>query len=255
MNYNNNTSTYLEFAAKFSFALYLFFTIYGTSLPFQPRALSVEEIASSNILNQIIFSSLFLISLFCISFKFSDLFSLIRREKFFSIFLVWCLATILWSNFPFISFKRYFQYFTAFLICTTALLYSKDVDENLNYFTYILAFFVMVSIVSVFTIPGALDEYGIWKGLASGKNELGQIALLSIIFWSISYRKTATITKKLFALFTISISLILLVGSRSGTSMISFGIVIMMLGLFQIDKIFRPIGTKNLFSTIGIRHF
>lgn len=255
MNNQDNTLKYLSYAAKISFVLYIFFVFFGTKFPFQERSLDVEDITGSNVFNQIIFSGLFLISFFTILFQWANFLSLIRREKFLTIFLLWCLISILWSDFPLVSFKRYFQFFSAFIIGAAALLYSDNVDENMKYFKYILAFFVIISIVSIFTIPGALDDNGKWKGLASGKNALGQVALLSIISWSISFKQLNGFHKKMATSILIILSLILLIGSRSGTSMISFGIVLMILGLHQIDKIFYPIGTRKLFSTIFITFF
>lgn len=255
MNNEDNKSKYLSYAAKISFILYIFFTFWGTKLPFQEKVYDVEDIASSNIFNQIIYSGLFLISFFTIVFKRFDLLSLIKREKFLAIFLLWCLVSILWSDFPFVSFKRYFQFFAGFIISAAALLYSDDVDENMKYFQYVLAAFVIVSLVSVFTFPAALNRYGIWRGLANTKNGLGQASILSLIFWSLSFKLSKTIQKKILSAVIMFFSLVLLIGSRSGTSMISFAILLMVAGLFQIDKIFLPIGIKKSFSTIAIAAF
>ena len=255
MNNEDNTSKYLSYAARISFVLYIFFTFWGTKLPFQEKIYDVEDIVSSNIFNQIIFSGLFLISFFTIVFKRSELFSLIKREKFLAIFLLWCFVSILWSDFPLVSFKRYFQFFTGFIISAAALLYSDDVDDNMKYFQYILAAFVIVSIMSVFTLPAALDRHGIWRGLAVGKNSLGQASLVSLIFWSLSFKLSNTNRKKILSAVIMFFSLVLLIGSRSGTSIISFAILLMVIGLLQIDKVFYPIGIKKSFSTIGIAAF
>ncbi len=252
MNNEDNTLKYLSYAAKISFALYIFFALWGTGLPFREAVRDVEDIGTSNILNQIIFSGLFLISFFTIVFKRSDLLSLIKREKFLAIFLLWCLISILWSDFPFVSFKRYFQFFAGFIIGAAALLYSDNVDENMKYFQYVLASFVIVSLVSVFTVPQAVDEYGNWRGLSIGKNGLGQVSLVSLIFWSLSFKLSNTNWKKILSAVIILFSLVLLAGSRSGTSMASFGIVLIIVAMLQIDKIFHPIGIKKSFSTIAI---
>jgi len=255
LNNKDNTLRYLSYAAKISFILYIFFTFWGTKLPFQEKIYDVEDIVTSNIFNQIIYSGLFLVSFFALVFKRSDLFSLIKREKFLTIFLLWCLFSILWSDFPIVSFKRYFQFFTGFIVSAAALLYCDDVDDNMKYFQYVLAAFVIVSIMSVFTIPAALDKQGIWRGLAVGKNSLGQASLVSLIFWFLSFKLANTTWKKILSFAIIFFSLVLLIGSRSGTSIIGFAVLLVVVGLLQIDKIFHPIGMKKSFSTIAIFAF
>ena len=255
MNRDDKTERYISYAAKISFALYIFFTFWGTGIPFRERALDVEDIHTSNINSQIIYSTLFLVSFFSLVFKRFSFISLIKREKFLAFFLLWCFASILWSDFPFVSFKRYFQFFTAFTVGTAALLHSDDVDDNMKYFQYVLASFVIVSLISVFIIPAALDEYGTWRGLASTKNGLGQVALVSLIFWFIYFKQSNTHRKKILSIGIIFFSFVLLLGSRSGTSMIGFGIVLMVVVLLQFDKVFHPVGIKKSFSTITIASF
>ncbi len=252
MNKQDNTLKYLTIAAKVSFVLYIFFSFWGTALPFREKIVDVEDVASSNILNQIVFSSLFMISFVTIVFKRFDFISLIKREKILTIFLFWCALSILWSDFPVVSFKRYFQFLTAFIVSAAALIYCDDVDENLKYFQYVLAGFVLVSLASVFTIPAALDRNGVWRGLAMTKNGLGQSSLLSLIFWVIAFTNSESLKKKVLSSVIILFSLALLVGSRSGTSIISAAVLLLVFGLFQADKIFHPLGIKKTFSTITI---
>jgi O-antigen ligase len=144
----------------------------------------------------------------------------------------------------------------AVVISLAALLYSDESDEFLKYFQYVIALFLILSLLSIFVTPAAYDHGGReWKGLAKGKNFLGQYSLLGIILWSVAYKLSASTWKKIFSALLILLALVLLIGSKSGTSMISFGIILIVAGLYQIDKIFHPIGFKKSFSTVAIVTF
>ncbi len=95
----NKTSYF--YVAQISFFLYIFFSFYGTSLPFQPSLNEVDTIATSNIVNQLVFSTLFLTSIYALIPKWHFVISLIAKEKFIFIFILWCTATLVWSSLPF----------------------------------------------------------------------------------------------------------------------------------------------------------
>jgi len=81
--------------AIISFVIFLFFAFFGTSLPFQERVRDVDAIGTSNIVNQLVFSLLFLAACISLIPKIYELFILIKKEKFLSFFLIWCLIVIL----------------------------------------------------------------------------------------------------------------------------------------------------------------
>ena len=76
-NSQENTTVY-ETIAKLSFVIFLFFSVFGTSLPFKDKITFMDEIATSNIVNQAVYSLLFLTSCFTLTNKRSELFLLIK---------------------------------------------------------------------------------------------------------------------------------------------------------------------------------
>lgn len=239
--------------AKFNFFMCMFFIIFGTGIPFSERAANVEEIAESNIVNQIVFSLIFIISLILViknSTKFS---AFIKYEKYFAIFILWCGLTIIWSDSWFISFKRYFQYLAIFISFVSTLLIVEDRRELLKLLNYIFIGFILISFFSSLSIPQATDNFGNWKGLASSKNHLGEMAILGIVYWSFFFPKK-NLNYQLLNIFLILISLILLVRSNSVTSLLTFMIFIGIIVLVNLNKPFEQIGLgKNLITlTISI---
>ena len=131
----------LSSIAKISFFIFLFFTIFGTSPPFRDirgQYGDINEVATSNVMNQIVYTFLFLISSLTLTVRRKELMTLIRREKILTLFLLWCLLSIFWSAIPFVSFKRLFQIFTAVIVSLAFLFHIDSSKEIIKYFKYIL---------------------------------------------------------------------------------------------------------------------
>ncbi len=251
----NESEPYERFYSNFAigiFMVFLFFVFFGTKLPFGEKITEAENIATSNIVNQIVFGSLFICSVFLLIFKRRELSELIRKEKFFTIFLIWCLVTILWSNYALVSIKRYIQYLTAITVFLSVLLHVKDTKQILNVFKIILGGYLLVALLTIITIPGARDRFGIWRGIAGHKNTLGQTSLLALIFFAAIVNLKQSLKSKTVITFFIMIGLVLLFGSRSSTSIFT-GLIIFTLSLtFMLDVLFEPIGIRKTVSLLTV---
>ncbi len=225
--------------ANISFFLYMFFTIYGTSLPFQEHIQDVDEIGTSNIINQIVFSVLFLTSIFALIPKWQFVISLIRKEKLFFIFILWCSLTLFWSDYPFISFKRLFQYITTYTVFLAVLAHIRSADDIFKYFKFLLTAYVFVSLVSIPVVPGAKEDFGAWRGLAASKNHLGQMSLISILFFT-HFITISSLKQKIFFAVMLIMALILFIGSSSVTSLLTLLLIIGLLAAQYFDKQFAP---------------
>jgi len=235
--------------AKITFFLYFFFTLFGTALPFRKGVSDPSEIGTANIVNQIVFTILFITSILSLLPKSNQVILIIKREKFLALFLLWCILSIFWSDHSLVSFKRLFQIYTGVLVCLSFLLHSDSVDEVLSTLKILFSIYMIVSLVSIFTIPGATSSYGAWKGLATGKNHMGQASLISLLIWVYSF-KDKRIKSQLFYLFMLIVSLILLFGSQSATAITTLLLLILVGFLFSVDKLFESIGIRRTFSII-----
>ncbi len=238
---------------KFVFLIYLFFIFFGTSMPFRERATSVDDVATSNIMNQIIFTFLFLMSCALLIPKRKEVVQVIKIEKFLTLFLIWCVFSILWSNYPIVSFKRLFQLISSVMVILSFLLYIKPGDESLRYFKLILYLYIPLSFLSILFIPGAIDPVHLtWRGLSVGKNYLGQVAVVSIIIWAYAIKKDSWKGRTLSVMMLI-LSIVLLFGAWSMTSILTFAILLCLFLMLSIDRKFKLLGVgKTFFVTVMI---
>ncbi len=244
---------WVEKIARITFAVYFFFIFFGTSMPFQERSQDVGDIGTSNILNQLIFTTLFLTSSLCLAYSHRRLAAFIKREKFLTIFLAWCLLSVVWSQFSFPSFKRLFQIFTTVTVCAAFLLNTKNSADYFKVFKNILTLYIFASFLSVALVPGAIDpdhDNGAWRCLAHSKNFLGQTAVVSILIWFFALQNPESRRDKRFSLLMLFLSLVLLAGTRSMTSILTFGVLAGFGALLWIDKQMKPMGVGHAFSAL-----
>jgi len=246
----SNKNIYTQ-VAKITFFLYFFFTLFGTSLPFRAGTQDPSAIGTSNMVNQIVFSILFLTALFSLIPKTNQVIAIIKKEKFLIIFLLWCTLSIIWAENSFVVFKRLFQFYTVIIVCLAFFVHFDSADDVLFILKIFFSIFMIVSLVSIFTVPGAVSRhFREWQGLATSKNGLGQASLVSTVIWIFVISKDKRTKSQLFASFMLIISLFLLFGSNSITSISAFLFLIIVWLLFEIDKIFKPLGIRRTITIL-----
>ena len=239
-----NSST----VARLAFVLYIFFIFFGTALPFQEKLASADDISSSNVFSQFIYSTIYLLAGVALFTKRRALAAFIRREKCLTLFLLWCLLTVLWSDFPMTSFKRWMQAFGSFVVLTAALLHFDSPENALDNIKKILLVYLPLSLLAVLFVYEATQwEFPAWRGLAPSKNWLGQITLTSVIVWSSFWSQKNTRRKWLGAVF-FAISLILLLGSKSTTSMLALGVVAVSAAFLAFERRMAQLGVGYFLS-------
>lgn len=226
--------------AKVTFILFLFFIIFGTKVPFKEKTNDVEEVGTSNIVNQIVFSSLFITASISLLTKRKEVVAILVKEKGMTLFLLWCLLSLGWSHFTITSFKRYFQIVTAFTVILSILVHTESIPSLLKYMRIIFSVYILVSIASVYTVPNATDNHGFWRGLATSKNHLGQASVSAAMVFLLSMKDVKWLGK-IILIILMAISLVLLHGSSSSTSALTFIIVLGLWFLFFIDSLFKKL--------------
>ena len=232
--------------------IYLLVAFFGTGSWFQPKVEEIDDIVTSNALNQIIFPLLFLSSSLCILTKRSKVYSIIRKEKILMLFLLWCILSIAWSIDPLTTSKRLFRTLTLFTVTLSLLAHTTSTKEILSYIKPILYLYVFSSLVVCLTIPGAIDaDFQTWRGFTTTKNSLGQDSVVCILL-SFFIFKRETGYQKIIAAMILFFSIALLFGSMSVTSITSFLVVSLVGLIFISDTIFEPIGLGRKTSLIII---
>ena len=233
-----------------NFTILAFVVFFGTSLPFSERLQDSYEAETSNPLNQFIFIYLF-ISIIIIAIRDpKPLINLLKKLKFLTIFFLIALVSFLWSDHPFISFKRSFQLIVTFLTIINAV---AILPEKKIVFTLVLVgfFYSLISIFSCLFIPDAIDPaFGTWRGLELSKNGLGYNALILLIigFYSQTIRNNTlynTIGKLL-----IFFSVLLIIFAFSTTNILGMLTIFFILILNKFKSLFHPLGIGNfIFNT------
>ncbi len=210
-----------SFLARVSLFIYLFFAVFGTSPPFRPEISEAEAVGSSNLVNQVVLPFLYLLSAVGLIAGRRRVFRFIQKEKFLTLFLAWSFLSILWSDFPFVSFKRWLRTAGAAAIFLSALISFHTTEEWFKYIRLIFAVYLPVSLLSIAFVPEAIQwEFPAWRGLATHKNMLGQISLVSLLVWTFALSRHQGAGRHSAVLFWF-MSGVLLLGSRSVTAIFS----------------------------------
>lgn len=239
---------YLPTISRINFVFLFFFLIFGTSLPFGEKLRDRDVISTSNIVNQIVFSGAFLVSVLCLWKERGGVLEIVKKEKYLTLFLLWSMVSIMWSEHSLVSFKRIFQVFTTASVILAFLLNSDSADEALGYLKGLLYVYIPLSVLAVLFIGGASDPYtGTWRGLTRQKNLLGQASLVSVLSLFFAMR-LGKVKWKTMCVLVIGMSVVLLVGARSMTSLLVFVSLICIGFWLWVDERFKTLGIGNIYS-------
>jgi O-antigen ligase len=226
----------------FNFAVLVFFTFFGTKLPFQevdPQA--SFKVETTNIVNQILYFFLFLSSMIIVIKRIDTISLFIKREKYLSLFILLCLVSAVWSNYHFMSFKRSFQLLSVYLVVINALLFIEP-SKLLKVLKIIITLYLLVTVFSVLFISEAIDpKFGTWRGIADHKNALARYGfycfLISLFFYGEQNKLSTKITN--YAISFVSVIIVYMSGSSTVIFMI--GLIIIISLIFSIEEIFKSL--------------
>ncbi len=237
--------------SRIVFTVFTFFIFFGTSTPFGDDIRDVDDISSSNIVSQLIYLPIYAISLFLLYRKRRRVVQFIKEEKFFTLLIAWCFLSVLWSDYSFVTFKRWMKLFGSSAACLAFLLHLDSVDEALKYFKIILGIYIPLTLISVAVVPEAIQwEFPAWRGLAPHKNHLGQISLLSVIVWASAFKRDVGFRAKCISGAYLAASIVILIGAQSSTSLIVFLFITALFALLATEKLFSPPGMGRYFSVL-----
>lgn len=187
--------------------------------------------ASGSPTDRLVLISLILLSSIALYLRASKVKKIIAENKWLAILIVYIAASILWSNFPGISFRRVLRC-VGMLMSVLIVLTESDpqaATEALLRRAYL--FFIPVSILTIKyfrTIGVAWDWSGteeMWVGLSMHKNNLGQVVMCSGLFFLWEVLRQWPKKKLTLDLGLLILTLWLLRGSRnshSSTAILSF---------------------------------
>jgi O-antigen ligase len=157
---------------------------------------------------------------------------------------------ILWSIDPFSTFKMALRLFTIFISITAFFIHHPFYTSADKILKYISALFILTSIVIVVIIPGATDpDFNTWRGLSPSKNIFGQVSVLTLLIVLDIYLRQNTLINKTVFLMLAFISVILLFGSQSSTSIIGFLAFCSIISIRVVDKFYKPLNLGRFLSS------
>lgn len=234
-----------------NFSILTFVIFMGTNLPFQERLTDAYEAETTNPINQIVFLYLFVGSLIVLIKNSYIVAQVMRSEKFLSLFILICLISFTWSDYPFLAFKRAFQLTVTYItVLNTISIISER--KIITILLIIGIFYAFVSLISSLLIPDAIDPvFGTWRGIEPSKNGLGYNALMLLIIGFYSSTVQTSYIFKVFFRILILFSIILIIFAFSTTNIIGMLLILLTLSLFKVKLLFKPLGaSKFIFNAM-----
>jgi exopolysaccharide production protein ExoQ len=150
---------------------------------------ALEALQEGNPLDRTIFAVLILLAvgiLISRSFSWTEFFA---RNLFLAAFLCFALMSVFWSDFPFVSFKRWFRDLGAYLVILVVLSDPHPVEAVGTLIRRLCYLLIPVSLLLIKYYPQFGKEYDFWTGTSvfvgatTSKNMLGVLCLVSGIFF------------------------------------------------------------------------
>lgn len=233
--------------ALFNFTVLVYISFFGTSDPFRYEA---SAFGSTNPFNQIIYSLLFLSSFILILVKRENIFNFIRKEKYFTIFIFYCLLSAVWADYPMISLRRSFQLLTVYQVILTSLLLI-EFHKQLNVIKVIITLYTVVTAFAIMFIPDAIDPlFNSPRGLTLQKNAFGQVFIIIFILYLLLNQFNQSKSDKIVSWTGIGVSALFIVLSLSTTALITLLYIISLIFVFKVDVVFKDIKIGRSFSNI-----
>ncbi len=236
---------------KASWALWvpvIWIFIVGSRLPSQWVGQEVHLAAAAfeegNPLDRTVFTALILLAIGILvsrSFQWGDF---VARNVALMALLLFALASVLWSDYTFVAFKRWFRDLGNYVVILVALSDPRPLEAIRTVFRRVSYLLIPLSILLIKYYPDMGRQYTTWTGAASNvgaatsKNMLGAACLVSALFffWDTvarwSERKGSRTRRTLLVNFAfIIMTLWSLHASESATSTVCLAIGCMVIAL------------------------
>ena len=225
---------------KFNSFLLIYVSFFTTRIPFDAGNYADSfggEV--SNVKNQIVYLFLFFSSMVVFVKRYDQILTYIRAEKFLAIFVLICLASALWTDYPQLSIKRSFQLFVTYIVVVESIL-NIEPKVLLKQLLIVVSLYVFISLISTRISPYAIDpRFGTWRGIEMHKNHLAQTGiyclLSSIIFFHFAQSKWT----KIYNLVLMLSSVFLIYKAHSSSAVIVVAMIVFLGFIFYLESIFN----------------
>lgn len=190
----------------------------------------------------------------------------LRSNRWVAALLVFMALSVMWSEYPFTSFKRYIKVVGSMVMAFVVLTNDRPFEAILTVLRRCLYIHLPMSIICAKyyrDIGVAYDFTGsaqMWQGISTSKNVLGQVAMLGVIYflWELMRNWRRAGFWNLHGAYLV-MALYLLKGSPSSVSMTSVSVcafaVMVFLRLHSLRERLPAAGTfirTVFFATVGL---
>lgn len=148
-----------------------------------------QALEEGNSLDRAVFASLIVLSLVILLMRSFNWGSFVARNFFLAAFLLFALTSVMWSDFPFIAFKRWFRDLGDYLVILLVVSDPHPIEAVRALLRRLCFLFVPLSILLIKYFPYIGKQYEFWSGnnmfvgAATSKNMLGVACLVSGMFF------------------------------------------------------------------------
>ncbi len=204
----------------------VWFSIWGLPLP-----TGSADPTDGSIIDRLFFATLTVIGLVILARRRFEWGATFRRNPWLTAFVCFMLLSIFWSQYPWVSFKRFIKVVGSIVMAMVVLTSETPLQSLLTVLRRCLYIHLPMSILCTryFREVGVSFDWSgqaeAWKGIASSKNVLGQVTMLGVIyfFWEVR-RHWAEVKWKNLHFVYLLMGCYLLRGSSEAISMTSVSV-------------------------------
>ncbi|HKW64956.1 MAG TPA: O-antigen ligase family protein [Candidatus Acidoferrum sp.] len=148
-----------------------------------------QALEEGNAMDRTIFAGLIVLSFVILLMRSFNWGSFVARNFFLAAFLLFALTSVMWSDFPFVAFKRWFKDLGNYLVILIVVSDPFPIEAVRILFRRLCFLFIPLSILLVKYFPYIGKQYEFWSGnnmfvgAATSKNMLGVACLVSGIYF------------------------------------------------------------------------
>jgi hypothetical protein len=169
-----------------------------------------------------------------------------RQNRWLTALLVVMALSILWSGYPFVSFKRYIKVIGSITMAFVVLSNENPMESFLTVLRRCLYVHLPMSIICIkyFRDIGVTFDWDgsgeAWQGISTAKNTLGQVAMVGALcfFWE-ARKSWKEPSRRNFLLLYLFMALYLLKGSDEAVSLTSLAVGLFSLFIFGCMQLLR----------------
>lgn len=194
------------------------------------------------------------IGLWILSRRRFDWMAAFRHNPWLTVFIAFMALSILWSQYPFVSFKRFIKIIGSVTMAMVVLTDDQPREAFLAMLRRCLYIHLPMSIICVkyFRDLGVAWDWNgtvqAWNGISTTKNVLGQVAMLGVLyfFWEVRRKWQESRWRNLHLLYLL-MAVYLLKGSEQNISITSVSVCVFALLVFlRMQSLrFRPATVRN----------